>query len=359
MACFNPIEAYELCGQYTDNGKKVIVWRVDSKVPYKSILVRCGKCVGCLNDRVNDWAVRCVHEASLHPENCFITLTYNNEWLPPGGGLRRSDFVLFMKRLRKRFVTPPRDLGIRDPPEVRRALRKGWIGAHRIRFFHCGEYGSDYSRPHHHACLFNFMPDDLELYKVKRGVRLFTSESLEEVWSSQIRKEDFRCYDESTIFEREGKIYAKHGFCTVGDVSIESAAYIARYAIKQHLRGSDGRPPLASCCDEDGVVDELSEYVTMSRNPGIGGDWIKKYWSDCYPKDHLHLNGFKWRNPRYYDEIYDRIDPEDMAKVKAKRMRMAMESDNRDLKALRARQKAAIAKLKLYERSFEYGSEDV
>ena len=44
-----------------------------------------------------------MHEASLHDLNCFITLTYKDEFLPPFGSLDYAAPVLFMKRLRKRF----------------------------------------------------------------------------------------------------------------------------------------------------------------------------------------------------------------------------------------------------------------
>ena len=61
----------------------------------------CGQCIGCRLERSRQWAVRCLHEASLHENNSFITLTYDEASMPPGGSLCYRDFQLFMKRLRK------------------------------------------------------------------------------------------------------------------------------------------------------------------------------------------------------------------------------------------------------------------
>lgn len=60
----------------------------------------CGQCIGCKLEHSRQWAMRCIHEAQLHSNNCFITLTYAPENLPPDGGLIKRDFQLFMKRLR-------------------------------------------------------------------------------------------------------------------------------------------------------------------------------------------------------------------------------------------------------------------
>ena len=77
----------------------------------------------------------------------------------------------------------------------------------------CGEYGSDpdqlsgLGRPHFHACLFNLDFKDKEFYSERDGVPLFKSASLSQIW---------------------GK-----GFVTVGEVTFESAAYVARYITKK------------------------------------------------------------------------------------------------------------------------------
>jgi hypothetical protein len=43
--------------------------------------------------------------------------------------------------------------------------------------------------------------------------------------------------------------------------------------------------------DTGEVVDLKPEYTTMSRRPGIAGDWFDKYKDDVYPSDTIHLSG--------------------------------------------------------------------
>jgi len=92
MACFHPLQAYQLDTgeiQFHDSGRG------------HPLELPCGQCIGCRLERSRQWAIRCVHEASMHENNCFITLTYAPEYLPPDGGLIKSDFQKFIKRLRK------------------------------------------------------------------------------------------------------------------------------------------------------------------------------------------------------------------------------------------------------------------
>jgi hypothetical protein len=46
------------------------------------------------------------------------------------------------------------------------------------------------------------------------------------------------------------------------------------------------------------VVDLKPEYTTMSRRPGIAGDWFDKYKDDVYPSDTIHLSGREMRPPK-------------------------------------------------------------
>ena len=100
-----------------------------------------------------------------------------------------------------------------------------------------------------------------------------------------------------------------YGFSTVGEVTFESAAYVARYVMKkwskENLSGSalyDAMQALrewradpyneekklkAHCADPIDVKSFYGgrhpEYITMSRKPGIGSFWYDKFKSDIYP----------------------------------------------------------------------------
>ena len=93
---------------------------------YPSFQLPCGKCIQCRLEYARSWAVRCVHEAKMHEENSFVTLTYSDEHLK-NPKLQYSDFQKFMKRLR--FVNNDRKIGV----------------------FVTGEYGEKNKRPHWHA----------------------------------------------------------------------------------------------------------------------------------------------------------------------------------------------------------------
>ncbi len=186
----------------------------------------------------------------MHPKNSFVTLTYNTQSLPPDGSLNVKHWQDFAKRLRKK------------------------IGP--FRFFHCGEYGDKNGRPHYHACIFgeDFSADRIHL-KGTGDHRLYTSKLLEETWQK--------------------------GFCTAGQLTYESSAYVARYVLKK-ITG-----PMAlkaySRISADGTEYQLKpEYITMSRRPGIGKTWLNKYASDVYPADEVIHKARRFRPPRFYDK---------------------------------------------------------
>ncbi len=263
MPCYHPLDAgRDRAGKITFDSRKTVGFSM--KLP-------CGQCRGCRLERSRQWAMRCVHEASLYEDNCFITLTYSDEFLPLDGSLVKKHFQDFMKRLRARFCE------------------------RRIRFFHCGEYGAKYRRPHYHACLFNFDFADKQMFKVSNGHRLYTSDDLALCWP--------------------------FGISSVGALTFESAAYVARYIMKK-ITGDAADDHYRGVHSETGELTALlPEYTTMSRRPGIGRDWYERFRGDVYPGDDVVLRGRSMRPPRYYDCLYELEEPEDFARIKAERVR--------------------------------------
>jgi hypothetical protein len=261
MACYTPLQAW-YSKEVNTSGKRSLVFSPEMALERdQPVEIACGQCHGCRLERSRQWAVRCVHEASLYENNCFITLTFSPEELEERvnpWSLDVRDMQLFMKRLRKKYG-------------------KG------IRFFQCGEYGELNKRPHYHAILFNFDFPDKELWKIHNGQRYYISQSLSTLW---------------------GK-----GHCVIGDVTFESAAYVARYVMKK-VTGDEAEEHYQWADLETGEVKPLKpEFVTMSRRPGIGKKWYEKYQSDIYPKDFVTLKGKKYKPPKYYDNILKEVDP--------------------------------------------------
>lgn len=258
----------------------------------------CGQCIGCRLERSRQWAIRCVHEASLQPDNnSFITLTYSPEHLPTGGTLVLDHFQKFMKRLRGEF-------------------------AHRIRFFHCGEYGENFGRPHYHAILFGCVFRDRKHFKTINSIPLYKSATLEKLWTL--------------------------GHSSVGDVTFESAAYVARYVTKK-ITGDNAIHHYNSINYQTGEIlsERRPEYCTMSRRPGIGRGWYDKFKADVYPDDFVVLRGKQLKPPKYYNARYELDAPDEYQNLKRQRTAKAKEqADNNTFPRLRIREEIQTYKLK-------------
>jgi len=238
------------------------------------------------------WATRIMHESRSHDSNSFITLTYNFEHYPADSSLSKRHFQLFMKRFRKA------------------------ISPHQVKFFHCGEYSpkktrpigpfdpsqyqSEGQRPHYHAVIFGYDFPGKTLWSVRNDIRIYESDFLADIW---------------------GK-----GFCTVGDLTFESAAYVARYALKkingpleQKTDPITGLRPYERVCPVTGSITEVAkEHVSMSN--GIGLEHYNNYTSDMYPRDYVVINGHQAKIPRYYDNKYDIENPDSMDEIKERRI---------------------------------------
>lgn len=99
MPCYRPVKAFY--GDKLSSGKREIVFSSGQAQSCVDLKLPCGTCTGCRLERARQWAMRCMDEASLHKDNSFITLTFNNEHLPSNRSLDVSIFQRFMKRLRK------------------------------------------------------------------------------------------------------------------------------------------------------------------------------------------------------------------------------------------------------------------
>ncbi len=305
MTCYKPLLAWRDPYHLGKNGKPSLTFKGHSGL--EPIKIPCGQCLGCRLERSRQWATRCIHEASLWSHNCFLTLTFDDGHLSRNGSLEPKIFVDFMKRFRKRFKGI--DSTVNDDGEV----------IYPIRFFHCGEYGELYNRPHHHAIIFNFDFPDKELWKVRNGNYLYRSRSLESLWP--------------------------FGFCSIGAVTFDSAAYVARYILKK-VTGDNSVTYYSG---------KIPEYVTMSRRPGIARDWFLKYKDNIYDNDKVYIKpGLVVKPPRYYDKIYDEINPDRMLEVKEKRYQIAQSfSPICDYQRLNVRNHLKALKIKQLKRVLE------
>lgn len=217
------------------------------KVPYPDGTyyyrnVPCGKCYGCLMNKQQDWVNRMIEEQKVAKSSFFITLTYDDSNVPVTSfgtlTLVKTDFQKFMKRFRK-------------------------IYGGSIRFFGCGEYGSNTCRPHYHLCVF-----------LDRNISLDSLYFLvSEAW--------------------------KDGFVTVSLISENRMAYTAKYCLKSAKYPEHSEKP----------------FLLMSRRPGLGFDYLTDASNSDFLVDHPFLvkpGGVKQRLPRYYREKLEL--PKDLSK---------------------------------------------
>lgn len=177
----------------------------------------------------------------------------------------------------------------------------------------CGEYGDRNLRPHYHACIFGQdLLGDRVLLRESGGNRLYISPFLEKTWGN--------------------------GFCTVGDLTYESAAYVARYVMKKITgpRAAEhygGRKP---------------EFVCMSRRSGIGSSWLERYGSDVYPADEVVYDGRRFRPPKFYDS---RLPEDELEGLKVERRRKVNKrKEELTPERLAVRERVAVARLSQLER---------
>jgi hypothetical protein len=304
MACTKPKLAYKQ--GLTENGKQKLVfkWR-PGFTKQQEQLIPCGKCLSCKLDYAKEWALRLTHEASLHEKNCFITLTYNDENLPEDKSVHRSEVQNFLKRLRKA------------------------ISPIRIKTFYCGEYGDKNQRPHYHICIINYDFQDKEFLRTsKSGHILYSSKLLDTLWHNK-------------------------GFANIGDVTFESAGYVARYCLKKQ-KGKD-YTFVDGYDEETGEINKMHnlnpEFIGMSQ--GIGKTWYRCFKTDTY-KDYLETGGFKNKIPRYYDKQLEKENPELYAEIKLKREEKAKENEHEQTKKRRnSKHLVKQAQEKMLKRQFE------
>lgn len=198
-----------------------------------------------------------------------------------------------------------------------------------IRFYMAGEYGDKFERPHFHACIFGFnFPDRTVWKRTPSGSLIYRSQCLEDLW----------------LF----------GYSSIGDVTFESAAYVARYVMKKRTGRGVGDHYETTDMETGEIKDRTPEFNRMSLKPGIGYGWYEKYHSDVYPHDYVVVNGREVKPPKYYDKKFAEDFPEAFESLQLERFIDAQSrfDDNTD-ERLAVKEQVLDAKLGRLKRSIE------
>lgn len=325
MPCYKPLKGYR-ARTPEPSGKYRVVFNIKYGYADLPVTVPCGQCIGCKLERSKKWAARCVHEASTNQSNSFITLTFSDRYINPEHTLEKakvSEFTKFVKRFRER------------------------IRPTKVSYFHCAEYGYQYEkddhkklypikdslgrdlvgRPHHHALIFGYdFPDKVYYKDTPAGMPIYRSEILEGLWP--------------------------FGYSSVGAITFESAAYVARYCVKK----LNGERAEAKCAQglrhyerllENGEIVTLEpEYTTMSN--GIGKKWMKLYEQEIIDHDSVVISGKEIQTPRYY---LDQLPEDEFEKIKCKRIKaQKLRAHDNTSDRLESKEKVKLAQSKMLKR---------
>lgn len=205
--------------------------------------VACGRCLCCRKQRAREWALRCVHEASLHRSSGFVTLSYSDDFLPPDEAVSKDELQRFFKRLRK------------------------VLGDGKVRYLACGEYGERFGRPHYHAAVFGLAPCTCSEWRpFEAGER-------------QLAR--CKCVGRSAVMDG----WKLGGVSRVTEVAWESALYIANYIVKADI-------------DQQGYRGKELPFQLMSK--GLGRGFLDRDAVALRQSFRTSVNGQEIGLPRYY-----------------------------------------------------------
>lgn len=282
MKCHNPRIGWRIGQHYTKDGilspkitfserEAIAYFTATGMLPYMdsySMAFPCGHCVACLINKRKDWSTRLTHEIGEFDKSCFVTLTYNDDYIPTTskddwsspcklfdtGLYSGEDFIpslcvgdvqRFIKRVRRHLEYLPK--------RAKNRVGRDHVTS-KIRYFVVGEYGPKTHRPHYHIIIFGWSPSDVTpFFRSKSGQQVYRSAQLEKLWP--------------------------YGYVTVESCGCGTAQYCAQYVTKKLTK----KPSRF----DSYVVPEFFRYST--RGGGIGTTWLKKYYRQCLRIDYPYV----------------------------------------------------------------------
>ncbi|WGL31438.1 replication initiator protein [Dipodfec virus UOA04_Rod_1048] len=279
MVCYHPLTAYR-----RPDGSLTFDLKENSGL--KPLNISCGQCIGCRLKKSYEWGLRCMYESLEWSECSFITLTYNDENLPADRQLCKQHHQQFIQNLRNRYR------------------------GREIRYFMCGEYGSEHGRPHYHFIIFNYFPKDcVFLSQNRRGDKYYNSQEVLECWNNR-------------------------GFVFVSNVSQKSCAYVARYSAKKLYD----------------VKHDVEPYLAMSRRRGIGFNWLYDNLDQLMLRGHVIFENAKRMIPRGFLNHLKKTCNSDFFESLKKVIKKSLQDYKPDFDSISLARKEAYAYLQMWKK---------
>lgn len=263
--------------------------KLKSNSIYKTQVIPCGKCIGCRLEYSREWANRGYLESKEWKQNWFCTITYDEEHLIIPEEFESENGITYINEGDWKGTLVPKDL-TQFIKNVRQIMKREY-NQNNIRFMAAGEYGEKGDRPHYHIIFFNLnLPvEDLFEPRISNNNVYYRSKIIERAW--------------------------KKGISNISEANWNTIAYTARYITKK-INGTGSEESYA----EKG---QLKEFFRVSRMPGIGEAYFRKHYKEIYEKDEIIIKNkegtIATKPPKYYDYLYEQIDPKGFEAIKQKR----------------------------------------
>lgn len=244
-------------------------------------IFRCGKCLACKAQKVNEYIIRFNAETAVSGSTFFLTLTYANDHLPPFG-VSKTQVQRFLKRLKFAFL-----------PDI------------HFKYVVIAEYGGRFYRPHYH---FNLWFDKqvswwLLCDKVKE---LWSDVSLD--WSTV---ELIGRIDLKEVKDNECNYVAKYHATNIlsdGIYRIFGTPYYVNHNTLERLKRAKGNFEIAKGVYVDSSTCKnfvLQSPVFRLSSHGIGECWLQfdefKHTQSTKEYKVVNNKGQKSSIPRYYE----------------------------------------------------------
>ena len=327
--------------------------------------IKCRKCEECKFDYASEWGIRCAHEYQMSTCGAFITLTIDDTRAHLFN--QEKNIKQYCKKCVKgnRYIRYPisytlcKGLILDFVKKLRDLLYKRYGVS--IRYFGCGEYGSNGDRPHYHILIYNYnFPDRQFIGYTKKGFPYYYSEELFNAWN--------------------------YGICTVQDLDVKTCFYTAKYCLKklkftddiqlqeqyygreqEFLFMSKGNCQSNRCDFIDEIIKNCKGMKSLRdlTNPyckfcsktrgGIGYSWFLRYKDDVLKKGFITLDGIKYSIPKYYLSLLKLTDSEKYDNYKVRILNEIdkfeeIKPNDRSQQHLDVRKKINKARLKLSHR---------
>lgn len=264
---------------------------------------RCGKCLACKSQKVNEFIIRFNAQNNASKSSFFVTLSYDNDNLPLTG-VSKMEMNLFLKRLKN--VVPS------------------------FKYVCIGEYGGRFHRPHYHLNIW-FENDFIS----------WTSffDSLKSCWK-------FGNVDCKSINDRESNYIAKYHATNILSECIyrvfDTPFYVNSFVIKNlNDKFKDGFPSVTlnvasgvsyTFTPRTRFIKQLPHFRLSSH--GIGESWLysDEFKNIIVKNDYKILNNNKQKCsiPRYYVRKMD-FDKQISNSLSLIRYMLTREKDRVDL----------------------------